>query len=102
MMSKLLSITSATALAIILSTPPQANELIVSGTPGFRLGFTAVGGNGLQVTSLDDGFQRRGEYKAPSLPPPTSDPAYSTGFAQFGPINGILCTPGPCGSFLTG
>jgi hypothetical protein len=102
MMSKLLSITSATALAIILSTPPQANELIVSGTPGFGLGFTAVGGNALQVTSVTDGFQGIGEYKDPSLPDPTADPTYSTGFAQFGPINGIFCTPGPCGSFLTG
>jgi hypothetical protein len=102
MMSKLLSITSATALAIILSTPSQANELIVSGTPGFQLGFTAVGGNALQVTSVTDGFQGIGEYKDPSLPDPTADPTYSTGFAQFGPINGIFCTPGPCGSFLTG
>jgi hypothetical protein len=103
MISKLLSITSAAALAIIiLSTPSQANQLIVSGTPGFGLGFTAVGGNALQVTSVTDGFQGIGEYKDPSLPDPTADPAYSTGFAQFGPINGVFCSSGSCGSFQTG
>jgi hypothetical protein len=102
MISKLLSITSATALAIILSTPSQANEIVVSGTPGSQVQFTAVGGNALQVTSVTDGFQGIGEYKDPSLPDPTADPTYSKGFAQFGPINGIFCSSGSCGSFQTG
>jgi hypothetical protein len=66
------------------------------------LEFTAVGGNALQVTSVTNGFQGIGEYKDPNfLPDPTADPTYSKGSAQFGPINGVSCIPGPCGSFQT-
>jgi hypothetical protein len=95
MLSKLLSITSAAALAIILSTSTQANQIDVSGTPGGSLTFTAAPGNALQVSS--DGFQGVGEYRDPSLPNPMADPTYSRGLAQFGPINGMIG-----GSFLTG
>ena len=64
MLSKLLSITSAAALAIILSTPTQANQIDVTGSlAGGSLTFTAVGGNALQVSS--DGFSGQENIETP-------------------------------------
>jgi hypothetical protein len=95
-MSRLLSLASAAALAVTLSTPARAGEIFINGTTGL-LTFTAAPGNTLEVSSTL-GFQGDGSYDSGN---PLSDTFH--GPAVFGPVDfftGPDVGPTPPGVFI--
>jgi hypothetical protein len=99
MMSKPLLTAIAAALAITLSMPAQAGEILVNQSNSGFLTFAAAPGNTLEVSSA--GFGGSAIYCAiscvPSVPDPLRD---SSGTALFGPVDFFTGTvnTGPPGS----
>lgn len=100
MISKLLSMASAAALAIILSTPTQANPvgpfIAIGASSGPALTFSAAGGNTLEVSS-SAGFSGIASFDVGTST--TSFTPIASGVANFGTMDFFTGQPDATGVF---